>query len=658
MSGALHVLCCRNFRPELEGAAAAEGWPDVRVAAFEARCGRPPIGWAELGPLLAEEDAEAVVLGGACLCALEVPPGRRAAIRVHRCGQCFELVAGAAQISEALARGAYLVTPGWLEGWRERLDDLGFTGTGAAALFREFARELVLLDTGVSPRSAARLGELARTLALPSGRVAVGLDVARHRLARLVGEWRLQVERRAATARDATRARERADLVATLDFVGRLVLLGSETEAVDGVADLFRMLFAPRRLHVVRVEGGTCDPAAPAGVRAEVEALQGDWAWTASGSGFLVRVAHGDETVAVVVVDGLAFPEYRDRYLDLARAVARVSGLAIRNARTYRRLSAAEESLRRSERSLRLAQAIAHVGHWELDGQGDGFTWSEETFRILGYAPDALAPSRDAFLRAIHPDDRAAVEAELRRAKEVGRFDLEYRVVLPGGAVRFIRGLGEVVRGPEMEPRLVGTVRDLAAPELLGVVQDITDRKELERRLAQEARTDALTGCANRRAFLEAAEAEFARVQRYGGDLSLLMLDLDHFKFINDDRGHPAGDEALREVARLCLGALRSQDVIARIGGEEFAVLLPETGPQEAAEVAERLRTALKEAEVRLPGGPPVRITTSVGVAALEAGDPGVEVVIQRADRALYDAKAAGRDRVVASVRPPRAQPA
>lgn len=333
MSGGLCVLCCRNYRPELAAAAAAGGWGDVTVSAFEARCGRPLVTWAELRPLAGDDD-DVLVLGGACLAALEVPPGRRGAVRLHRRAQCFELVAPAAQIADALARDAYLVTPGWLEGWREHLDALGFTGTSAAALFREFAHELVLLDTGVSPGSAARLAELARALALPSGRIPVGLDLVRELLGRLVAEWRVEAACRVAAAREADHARERADLTATLDFVGRLVLAGGEGEALAAVEELFRMLFAPRRLQLVRFEGGAPDRSTPAELRAEVEALREDWAWTASGTGFLVRVGDARETLAVALVDGLAFPEYRDRYLGLARSAARVSALAIRNARS------------------------------------------------------------------------------------------------------------------------------------------------------------------------------------------------------------------------------------------------------------------------------------------------------------------------------------
>jgi diguanylate cyclase (GGDEF)-like protein len=645
MSRKLHVLCCRNYRLEFEAAVAAEGWSDVALAQFPARCGRPPVAWSELATLADGAEADLLVLGGPCLSALEIPPERRDHVRLHRRAQCFELIACPAQIADALSRNAYLVTPGWLGAWREHLEELGFTGTSAAALFREFARELVLLDTGVASDAAARLTELARTLALPCSRTPVGIEPTRGLLARHVGEWRLDVERRAAAARDASHARDRADLVATLEFVSRLVVLGSESETIAAIEELCRMLFAPRTLHVVRVEDDTIDGAVPGHVRSQIAGLHDDWAWTASGTGFMLRVAHAGETVAVILVDGLAFPEYRERYLDLARSVARVSGLAIQNTRSYRRLETAEESLRRSERNLRLAQALAHVGHWEYDGNADAFHWSDETYRILGYVPGALTPSREAFLAAAHPEDRAAVAEELRRSRTTGRFELEYRILLPDGAVRFVHAVGEVVfAGAERLPRVPGTGQDLvgARPaQLLGVLQDVSERKALQRRLDDGSGADPVTGCATRPAFLREAERELSRVRRYGGELSLMALRLD------DHRGHPAADAALGELARVCVAALRVHDVVGRLGAEELVILLPETGPGEAAEAAERLRQAVAQVELRSPDGSPLRFTTSVGIAAGSGAEPGVQTVLERAQGALGEARATGRDRVV-----------
>ncbi|MBP1771643.1 MAG: diguanylate cyclase, partial [Holophagaceae bacterium] len=166
-------------------------------------------------------------------------------------------------------------------------------------------------------------------------------------------------------------------------------------------------------------------------------------------------------------------------------------------------------------------------------------------------------------------------------------------------------------------------------------------------KLEQEARTDPLTGCANRRHFLQKATQEFARLQRYGGELAVFMLDLDHFKAVNDRFGHAAGDATLVALAKTCTAILRLEDVVGRWGGEEFVVLLPETGHDRAVEVAERLCGAVAATPIAPPGGPPFHVTASLGVASWSLGDTDVDVILGRADRAMYEAKHAGRNRVV-----------
>lgn len=172
--------------------------------------------------------------------------------------------------------------------------------------------------------------------------------------------------------------------------------------------------------------------------------------------------------------------------------------------------------------------------------------------------------------------------------------------------------------------------------------------------LSLMARTDELTGLPNRRAFFESAEAERARAVRYGSELAVLMIDIDHFKAVNDTYGHRAGDLVLQHLGQTCIGVLRGVDVLGRVGGEEFAVLLPETGLPAAAEVAGRLRAAVEEARVALPEGAPLRITVSVGVAGLQ-GEETLDTLVSRADTALYEAKRGGRNcvRVLAGTGPP-----
>jgi diguanylate cyclase (GGDEF)-like protein/PAS domain S-box-containing protein len=178
------------------------------------------------------------------------------------------------------------------------------------------------------------------------------------------------------------------------------------------------------------------------------------------------------------------------------------------------------------------------------------------------------------------------------------------------------------------------------------VLVDITDRKQAEMELERLARTDVLTGVTNRRHFFELAEPQFASAQRYSHNIAILLLDVDHFKQVNDSYGHLAGDLILQRVARECQGHLRSSDVFARYGGEEFICLLPEQSLEGALETAERIRQMLERAEV-LWDHQSIGVTASIGVALLQEDLAlTLETLINRADQALYESKANGRNQV------------
>ncbi len=173
----------------------------------------------------------------------------------------------------------------------------------------------------------------------------------------------------------------------------------------------------------------------------------------------------------------------------------------------------------------------------------------------------------------------------------------------------------------------------------------ITDRKLLELELAKLAATDLLTGLPNRHYFVKTAKMEVERVSRFGSAAAAVMIDIDRFKAVNDTYGHTGGDEALRCFARACKTPLRQIDVLARIGGEEFAVILPGTSETGAIKVAEKLRRAVAEAPVG-SGRNKFNITASFGVAEIRVTDRSVDECLGRADTALYAAKDAGRNRV------------
>ncbi|MEZ4598572.1 MAG: diguanylate cyclase [Syntrophotaleaceae bacterium] len=184
-----------------------------------------------------------------------------------------------------------------------------------------------------------------------------------------------------------------------------------------------------------------------------------------------------------------------------------------------------------------------------------------------------------------------------------------------------------------------------AEQAVLSVARDISERKQMEEKLRTLATLDPLTETSNRRHFLECARKELMRSRRYASPLPMLILDIDHFKNINDCHGHHVGDKVLKSVASTCLSTLRATDIFGRLGGEEFVALLPHTDPSGARLTAERLRQALAQLRVGSENGP-INITVSIGLAMAESEDGSVEEVLQRADTALYEAKAKGRNRV------------
>ena len=189
-----------------------------------------------------------------------------------------------------------------------------------------------------------------------------------------------------------------------------------------------------------------------------------------------------------------------------------------------------------------------------------------------------------------------------------------------------------------------------AASSSLSLTRANVALKQNETQIIATSLIDALTGVGNRRKLDEALVAEIARTRRMGGNLAVAMVDVDHFKRVNDRFGHGAGDEVLRTLAALLSAQSRPTDLVARYGGEEFVVLMPHTDLAQAGVVAERMRMALADKVIEPLPEP---ATASFGVAQLGPSEDG-ESLLARADRALYAAKEAGRDRVVAAAPRPR----
>ena len=236
-------------------------------------------------------------------------------------------------------------------------------------------------------------------------------------------------------------------------------------------------------------------------------------------------------------------------------------------------------------------------------------------------------------------------------------------LLFPGDKEQF----GSVALAPLLSHgRLVGSLNQAsrnpghfnpgAATDLLGHLAAVTamciENAVIQERLKRDGLTDPLTGVANRRFFERRLEEEMQRLARDGQALACMLVDIDHFKQVNDRFGHQAGDHVLKHIVQVLGRDLRASDVLARYGGEEFILLLPNTSPTQAAAIAERLREAVAEQAFAFAPKSPLRITISLGLACVPASRKGAEGIsgaelIQRADTALYQAKAAGRNRLV-----------
>ncbi|MDK2760674.1 MAG: diguanylate cyclase [Sphingopyxis sp.] len=295
--------------------------------------------------------------------------------------------------------------------------------------------------------------------------------------------------------------------------------------------------------------------------------------------------------------------------------------------------------LEQSNRWLLQAEAAALVGHWRVDIARWAIQWSDQTYRVHGLEP-GMPVDVDYSVRQYVAEDRRAVRKVLADAIRMGRpFEFQGRILRTDGEIRHIKSHGSIERN------LAGD-----AVGIFGTVQDVTETVENARileaaRSAAErvANTDMLTGLPNRRHALAFLEKALNGARENGAPLAVAIFDIDHFKRINDTYGHAVGDQVIRRVAHRAKAALRDEDMLGRIGGEEFVCVLQRSSAQSAEIVAERVRKAVETGTAAEDGIPDA--TISVGLAVFD-GEIDSEELLNRADQALYVAKREGRNRM------------
>lgn len=309
----------------------------------------------------------------------------------------------------------------------------------------------------------------------------------------------------------------------------------------------------------------------------------------------------------------------------------------LRDAKLIRERKSAEDRLRENQAVFRAI--VENVGDLVamLDTEGRRI-YNSPSYRPL-FRDEDIQVGSDSFME-IHPEDRERIKAVFRKTVATGVGErVEFRFALKDGSIRHIESEGRAIHDAEGK---VSTV--------IVVSRDITERKRREIELLQMATIDDLTDLPNRRQFLARLEEEHARIQRIANlRAAVLMLDLDHFKQVNDSFGHAAGDRSLKHFAELIRGELRKIDTAGRLGGEEFAIILPGADAASAEVFAERLRLKVANTPLVLQNQR-IGMTVSIGVAAMRANEANADAALAAADNALYRAKRNGRNRVAVAV--------
>ena len=299
----------------------------------------------------------------------------------------------------------------------------------------------------------------------------------------------------------------------------------------------------------------------------------------------------------------------------------------------------AEKSLRESEEKFRtlvrnipcITYRCAYDEHWTMEYISDGVEV------MSGFpATDFINNKVRSYASIINSEDTKLVDDTVGKAlKQKQPYTIEFRIVHANGTVHWVYEKGQGIF--DDQGKLI---------YLDGVVVDITERKHMEIQLKHLATHDPLTGLYNRNVMMQQLNDEIQRASRYKHDLSVFMLDIDHFKAINDAYGHPAGDSVLRHFAKILENSIRNTDYPVRYGGEEFIIILPETNIVHAKELAERLRQKIANALFPIAKNKNIQLTTSIGIATFHDHAKTGHSLLEMADTAMYAAKNAGRNQV------------
>ncbi|WP_417222236.1 diguanylate cyclase [Amphritea sp.] len=311
-------------------------------------------------------------------------------------------------------------------------------------------------------------------------------------------------------------------------------------------------------------------------------------------------------------------------------------------ARNLDRTSSQREEFRTKDARLTYALNEASDGLWDWNTQTNEVFFSPQLKRLQGYLPHEMEPCVETWISSVHEADRERVMATLGAHidGDTDSYEAEYQLKRRDGSYIWVRDRGRVCERDA----------DGKAVRVVGMCHDITRSKQLEEMLRSQASHDHLTGLLNRRAGYIHFSKQLSYAVRYQQQLTICLIDLDHFKNINDAYGHLAGDAALKHFVTLINGVLRRSDSLMRWGGEEFLLLLPNTGIDSAVQLLMQFKSTLRDNPVVLEDeSQEIQYTFSAGVSCFPHNSSNLDGLVKAADDALYDAKDDGRDLIMIS---------
>ena len=301
-------------------------------------------------------------------------------------------------------------------------------------------------------------------------------------------------------------------------------------------------------------------------------------------------------------------------------------------------LAKAHTSIEESQQRLMLATNAGGVGIWDWDVVGDILVWDDQMYALYGIDGQRFTGAYEVWQNALHPDDKSMSEQAITDAMCTGEFKAEFRIIRPDGTIRHIRGHARTIKNSNG-----------AVIRMIGTNWDISEQKLAENKAEELAFFDPLTALPNRRLFADRLQRAFKLSERSKQYCALLSIDLDHFKMINDLHGHSGGDLVLQAAARCLLAAVRAGDTVARMGGDEFIVLLDDLG-HSASEAAAAAKTVAEKILASFNASKKLSASISmgslsIGVSSFLGGKShDIDELIKQSDLALYQAKEAGRN--------------